>query len=81
MNIVWTNKARKDMESLLPEISDSIHVKISQLEKYPNVTGIKKLKGENDIFRIRHGQYRIKFKIKSDEIEIERVLHRKDVYK
>ena len=45
------------------------------------ITGLKKLKGATDYYRIRVGQYRIGFIARENEIVFVRVLHRKDIYR
>lgn len=44
----------------------------------PNGKHIKKLKGYEDLYRLRVGEYRIVFKWKNLEINIVRVLTRQD---
>jgi mRNA interferase RelE/StbE len=42
---------------------------------------IEKLKGYNEFYKVRFGEYRIGLKYKNDIITVERVLHRKEIYK
>ena len=67
-------------QKLLARIADIIeHIEdCNSLSEIPN---IKKLKGTNDCFRIRIGDYRIGLRAKSDEIKLIRFLNRKDIYK
>lgn len=44
------------------------------------VVDIKALKGEDNVFRLRHGDYRAVFEIRESEMHIIRIAHRKDVY-
>ncbi len=46
-------------------------------EKYP----IRKLKGFDDYYRIKIGNFRIGFKKSDNQIIFMRVLHRKDIYR
>lgn len=51
--------------------------------KLPDGTGIKKLKGKNDMYRLRVGNYRILYTINNDMhiIKIQNIDNRGDVYK
>ena len=42
---------------------------------------IKKIKGYEDYYRIRSGNYRIGIKLEGDKVIFVRILHRKDIYK
>jgi mRNA interferase RelE/StbE len=46
-----------------------------------DISNIKKLKGEDNAYRIRVGDYRIGFFIASDTIIFSRVLHRREFYR
>ena len=54
---------------------------IERLEKWPNVSGVKKLTGDWAGFsRIRSGDYRVVFAVLPDRIRIVRVANRREVY-
>lgn len=57
--------------------------KITLLEENPRPIGVKKLKGLDEIYRIRYGKYRIIYEIKDKEliILIIDIDSRKDIYK
>jgi len=65
---------------LLDRVADAIeHIEASNsLVEIPN---LKKLKGANDCFRVRIGDYRIGLRVKGDEVRLIRFLNRKDIYK
>lgn len=46
-----------------------------------DISGLKKLSGFSDQYRIRLGHYRIGLLIKDDVMIFVRILHRKDIYK
>ncbi|WP_366514392.1 type II toxin-antitoxin system RelE/ParE family toxin [Moorena sp. SIO3I6] len=46
-----------------------------------DIKNIKKLKGEDNAYRIRVGDYRIGFFLKGDTIIFSRVLHRREFYR
>jgi mRNA interferase RelE/StbE len=81
--IVFARTARKELESLDSKLSFKILEKIKTLETNPRPSGCKKLKGEQNLWRLRIGDYRVVYSV--DEInklvDISVVRHRKDVYK
>jgi mRNA interferase RelE/StbE len=57
---------------------------IGVLEKSKNlqgISGIKKLKGHKDCYRIRIGSYRLGLLIEKDTVWLARLMLRKDIYK
>jgi mRNA interferase RelE/StbE len=46
-----------------------------------DISNLKKLKAEENIYRIRVGNYRIGIVIDKDTVIFERVLHRKEIYR
>jgi mRNA-degrading endonuclease RelE of RelBE toxin-antitoxin system len=50
----------------------------TSLQELPNV---KALVGTSNRYRIRIGSYRIGFEVNGDQIELMRVLHRRDFYR
>ena len=69
-------KKPKDRESILEIIE-----LVKQTETFTEVPGTKKLKGYDDAFRIRAGDYRIGVFVSEELVEFARVAHRKDIYK
>jgi mRNA interferase RelE/StbE len=74
--------ARKELEALPAKIQDRVLRAIEKLRDIPRPAGCKKLKGADDLFRIRVGDYRIIYEVHDEEVRvlIIRVRHRKDVY-
>jgi mRNA interferase RelE/StbE len=81
--ILFAKSAEKEMISLPFSDIDKILAKIETLAHNPYPTGVKKLIGNINLWRIRAGNYRIIYSIFEDElfIDIIRVRHRKDAYK
>jgi mRNA interferase RelE/StbE len=75
--------AEKEINELNSPIFDRIRDAILDLAKNPRPLGCRKLKGFDDFWRIRVGDYRIVYEINdnSNIIKIERVRHRKQVYR
>jgi mRNA interferase RelE/StbE len=45
------------------------------------ISGIKKLSGVSDFYRIRIGEYRIGLAVEASEVEFVRCLHRRKIYR
>jgi mRNA interferase RelE/StbE len=81
--IKFKSSAAKEFRKLPSGIKERIREAVNQLTKNPLPTGVIKLKGEDRLFRIRIGNYRIVYEI-DDSVKlvlITRVRHRKDVYR
>ena len=80
---------RKSFEKDLKKILDKkLLIKIKEvIEEIENVTtlgeikNLKKLKGEENFYRIRIGEYRIGIKVNDDTITLIRLLHRREIYR
>ena len=81
--IDFSTKALKDLRSLSQSLNRRILPKIEELQFNPRPAGCRKLSGHEDKFRIRIGDYRVLYTIDDGLliIGIERVRHRKDVYR
>ena len=77
-----THTAEKELYKLPSGIVEKIVAVLISLEENPRPAGCKKLKGYNNSWRIRIGDYRVIYEV---EDKILRILviaigHRKDVY-
>jgi mRNA interferase RelE/StbE len=81
MQIELRKSAVADLKALPKNIKDAVHSKIAELVNFPKVSNVKKLTNFEPAYRLRIGDYRILFDVKSDKIVIGRVLHRKESYK
>jgi mRNA interferase RelE/StbE len=77
-----TNTAHHQLRQLSPINLQRVHEAIGQLSRNPRPTGVKKLKGEIDFYRIRVGNYRILFEINdaAQLVVISRVMSRENAY-
>lgn len=66
-NIIIKKPAKKFIDKLPMNEQRRI---VKAIEKLPNGDDIKKLKGYNDIYRLRVGDYRILYTINDDELLI-----------
>jgi len=82
-SITFAKSARKELESLDAIFVDRILSKIESLAFDPRPKGSRKLKGEENLWRIRVGNYRVVYYVKDKEkiVDIVEVRHRKDVYR
>jgi len=81
MQINIRKSAMKDLKKIDYKNKKKIHLKILELEQFPNISNVKKLTNFEPAYRLRIGDYRILFDVSENTIEIGRVLHRKDSYK
>ena len=80
MKIKLRKSAIKDLKKISTQDKQRIYIKIQELNYFPNVTNCKKLTNFEPAYRMRVGNYRILFDVIRDEIQIGRILHRKDSY-
>ncbi len=71
------------MRSLTREVLERVNKRIKKLEDNPRPHGAKMLQGEDSLYRIRIGDYRIVYQIEDDIITVTVVLvgPRGDVYR
>ena len=80
MKIELQESAYKDLKKLDKKIAKKLLISIKELQNFPNITNIKKLKNYTPAFRYRVGSYRILFDIDEDVIYISHIKHRKNAY-
>ena len=73
-----TNKIKNSL--LLNKIANCLET-VQRAKTIHQIPKIKKLKGFEQIYRIRIGDYRLGIYINDDVVEFIRCLHRKDIYK
>ncbi|MEH1931118.1 type II toxin-antitoxin system RelE family toxin [Nostoc sp.] len=75
--------ALKQLKKLLPELQERIQLKIDDLATEPRPNGVKKLKGKENAYRIRVGEYRVIYDILDDilVVNVVELGHRSKVYK
>ena len=67
--------------SVFQSIKKMVFEDIPNYESLNKIAHLKKIKGANNTYRIRLGNYRIGIILDQDTIIFERVLHRKDIYR
>ncbi len=74
--------AQRQIKKLTPAVQKSLIALIESLAIEPRPSGCKKLKGRQDQYRVRSGDYHIIYSIEDDAliVRIIKVGHRRDVY-
>ncbi len=79
----YKSSVKKELRKLTQHDRVTIVQKIELLKEDPTPEGSAKLKGSRDLFRIRHGDYRVIYQLQKDVlvIIIIRIGHRREIYK
>ncbi len=74
--------ARKELESLPDTVLARVVRRLESLAHDPRPTGCKKLKGHNDQWRVRIGDWRVVYIIDDTSrlVSVTRIAHRREVY-
>ena len=80
--ITFARSARKELEALHASIVNRIFPKIETLAEEPRPPGCLKLTGEEDLWRIRIGDYRVIYTINDKQklVDVIAVRHRREAY-
>ena len=81
--IIVPKTVQKQLDTLSDEVYERISVKIQNLAENPRPNGVVKLKGYTNEYRIRIGEYRVRYEIDDQALVILLLQcgHRRDVYK
>jgi mRNA interferase RelE/StbE len=81
--IIVTKSIQKDLDNLPNDIKSRVYSKISHLSEDPRPDGVTKLKSYENEYRIRIGDYRVRYEIldKDETILLLQCKHRWEVYK
>ena len=80
MIIEIQESAKKDLRKIDKKQALKILIQIKELENYPFITNIKKLKNHYPPMRYRIGNYRVLFEIENNSIIVVNIKHRKEAY-
>jgi len=82
-SLQWRASTRKDLRKLPCREIERIMIEVESLANEPFPHGCDKLAGSDHTYRIWVGDYRVVYEVfvPSKIIEIQRVRHRKDVYR
>jgi len=81
--IEFTPKAQRDFKALDGSIRGRIARRIDSLAENPFPSGIKKIEGEDELYRLRVGDYRVLYQVQGKVllVLIVGMGHRRDVYR
>jgi mRNA interferase RelE/StbE len=81
--IITPKVVQKQLDALPDDVYDRIALRIQQLAEDPRPDGVVKMKGSDNEYRIRIGDYRVRYEIDDKELIILllQCKHRKDVYR
>jgi mRNA interferase RelE/StbE len=81
--IEFVSQAAKQFRTLPSQLQERLKAKIDALSNNPRPYGVTKLAGEDDLYRIRGGDYRIIYTIQDEHllILVVKIGHRRDVYR
>jgi mRNA interferase RelE/StbE len=81
--ILIVKAVQKQINNLPSEVRTRVAEKIKQLESEPRPTGAIKLKGSEREYRIRIGDYRVRYEIDdaSQTLRLLQCKHRREIYK
>ena len=82
-NIEIAPAAERAIKKLSAEVKKRIIKALLKLGVEARPPGVKKLSGEEDLYRVRVGDYRVVYQIRDNELVVLvlRVAHRKEVYR
>lgn len=77
-----TSTAAKEVRKLDPPTRRRVLAGLSALEQEPRPSGVRKLTGFDNAWRIRIGHYRVLYEIADDVVLVTvfRIAHRREVY-
>lgn len=81
--VKFTKSAKKQLRRLPLDVQERIQARVNDLKIEPRLDGVKKLKGQENSYRIRIGDYRVVYEIEDDvlKVTVVKVKHRSEVYK
>ncbi len=81
--LTFARTARKELEALDAPTLNRVFPKIEMLTRAPRPRGSRKLRGENNLWRIRVGDYRVLYAVDDEacSIDVIAIRHRKDAYR
>lgn len=81
--VEFSNQAEKQFKDLPQQIQSRLQLRIDALVENPRPSGVKKLEGAENQYRIRIGEYRLVYQIQDAILLIilVRIGHRSEVYR
>ncbi len=81
--ILLAPPAERQLKAFAPPVQKRLVRRLKTLRDNPRPQGVKKLAGEDDLYRIREGDYRIIYAIQDKEliILVVKIGNRKEIYR
>jgi mRNA interferase RelE/StbE len=81
--ITFARSARRELETFDASIVRRVISKIDALTQDPRPSGSRKLQGEQNLWRIRIGDYRVVYSVDDRQriVDIVRIRHRREAYR
>ncbi|HEY8175832.1 MAG TPA: type II toxin-antitoxin system RelE/ParE family toxin [Gemmatimonadaceae bacterium] len=81
--VSFTASAAKDIRALDEDMRRRVGRAIDALADNPRPSGVEKLKGDDNVYRVRVGDYRILYQIADRQliVLVIRVRHRREAYR
>jgi mRNA interferase RelE/StbE len=81
--VLFTRAADRDLQKLPDDVQKRIVRAVAALAHDPRPPGAVKLAGEDDLWRIRVGDYRVIYTVEDDRLVVVviRIAHRRDAYR
>ncbi|HSA62449.1 MAG TPA: type II toxin-antitoxin system RelE/ParE family toxin [Nitrospiraceae bacterium] len=82
-SILLAPPAERQLKAFAPAIQKRLVRRLHSLRDNPRPQGVKKLAGENDLYRVREGDYLIVYTIRDKEliVLVVKIGDRKEVYR
>lgn len=81
--VEFTRAAIKQLDALPHNVQNRIQAKLATLATNPRPSGVVKMQGETDIYRLRIGDYRALYTTQDDVliVLVLKIGHRREVYR
>jgi mRNA-degrading endonuclease RelE of RelBE toxin-antitoxin system len=80
-DVLLTLKAQEQFEDLPAVVKERMRTLFRRLARWPVVSGAKPLSGNlAGSYRLRTGDYRLRFHLRGEAVIVDTIGHRKDVY-
>ena len=82
-SVLLAPPAERQLKSLAPDSQKRLVKRLKSLQNNPRPQGVKKLAGEDELYRIRDGNYRIIYAIRDKEliVLVLKIGDRKEIYR
>jgi mRNA interferase RelE/StbE len=83
LRAILSPAAKRELAKFAPAVQHRLRTAIDRLEANPRPVGAERLKGLDDLLRIRVGDYRIIYRVIDDRLVVLviRIGHRREVYR